>query len=156
MTEDEAQHWLAETLAVSRETIVRLDTLRRLVLAEAQQQNLISAATIDHFWVRHIVDSAQLLPMADDARPGSWLDLGTGAGFPGLVIAILSDRPIILVESRRKRFEFLARTVDSLMLPHVAIHSGRLETFATRTVAVISARAFAPLPRILALAERFS
>lgn len=156
MTEDEAQRWLAESLAVPRETIERLDALRRLVLAEAQQQNLIGAATVDHFWARHIVDSAQLLPMAGDARPGSWLDLGTGAGFPGLVIGILSERPIILVESRRKRFEFLARAAEALDLPHVTVHGGRLESFATRTVSVISARAFAPLPTILALAARFS
>lgn len=156
MNEIEAQNWLIDSLAVSRETIDRLDRLRELVLAESARQNLISAATIPHFWVRHIVDSAQLLPLATVAQPGSWLDLGTGAGFPGMVLAILSPRPIILVESRRKRFEFLRDTATVLALPHVSVHGGTLESLATRSVSVISARAFAPLPKLLDLAVRFS
>jgi len=85
-----------------------------------------------------------------------WLDLGTGAGFPGMVIAILADFPVILVESRRKRFEFLERQVDALGLDNVTVHGGRLETLATREVGVISARAFAPLPKLFGLAHRFS
>jgi 16S rRNA (guanine527-N7)-methyltransferase len=156
VNEDEAKPWLTNTLNVSRETLEQLDRLRELVIAESTQQNLVSAATIPHFWVRHIVDSAQLLPLANDAQPGAWLDLGTGAGFPGMVIAILSNRPIILVESRRKRFEFLRQMVLALNLPHVSVHGGRLETLETRSVSVISARAFAPLPKLLDLAARFS
>ena len=156
MNEDEAKAWLTDTLRVSRETFARLDELRQLVTAESTLQNLVSAATIPHFWTRHIVDSAQLLTLASEAQPGAWLDLGTGAGFPGMVIAILSDRPIILVESRRKRFEFLRELALTLNLPHVSVHGGRLETFETRSVSVISARAFAPLPKLLDLANRFS
>jgi 16S rRNA (guanine527-N7)-methyltransferase len=156
VNEDDAKAWLTNTLNVSRETLVQLDHLRELVIAESTLQNLVSAATIPHFWVRHIVDSAQLLPLAEDAQPGAWLDLGTGAGFPGMVLAILSDRPIILVESRRKRFEFLREMVLALNLPHVSVHGGRLEALETRSVSVISARAFAPLPKLLELAARFS
>jgi 16S rRNA (guanine527-N7)-methyltransferase len=156
MNESEAQAWLVDSLGVSRETLGRLDHLRTLVIAESANQNLISAATIPHFWVRHIVDSAQLLPLAQEAQPGAWLDLGTGAGFPGMVIAILSERPILLVESRRKRFEFLREMALALKLPHVSVHGGRLETLETRIVSVISARAFAPLPKLLDLAARFS
>ncbi len=156
MNEDEAKAWLTDTLYVSRETLEQLDRLRELVVAESTQQNLVSAATIPLFWVRHMVDSAQLLPLANDAQPGTWLDLGTGAGFPGMVIAILSNRPIILVESRRKRFEFLRHMVLALNLPHVSVHGGRLETLETRSVSVISARAFAPLPKLLDLSARFS
>ncbi len=156
MTEDEAKAWLCDQPYVSRETIERLDALRRIVIAESGQQNLISAATVDGFWARHIVDSAQLYPLASAAIPGAWLDLGTGAGFPGLVVAILSSRPIVLVESRRKRFEFLTQTAVSLALPHVSVHGGRLETFETRSASVISARAFAPLPKLLGVAARFS
>jgi 16S rRNA (guanine527-N7)-methyltransferase len=156
MNEAEAQDWLVEALNVSRETLVKLDHLRELVIAESAHQNLISAATIPHFWVRHIVDSAQLLPLAQDAQPGTWLDLGTGAGFPGMVIAVLANRPIILVESRRKRFEFLREMARALNLPHVSVHGGRLESLETRIVSVISARAFAPLPKLLDLAARFS
>jgi 16S rRNA (guanine527-N7)-methyltransferase len=156
VNEDEAKAWLTDTLNVSRETFAQLDRLRELVTAESALQNLVSAATIPHFWTRHIVDSAQLLPLASDAQPGAWLDLGTGAGFPGMVVAILANRPIILVESRRKRFEFLCEISVVLNLPHVSVHGGRLETLATRSVSVISARAFAPLPRLLDLAARFS
>jgi 16S rRNA (guanine527-N7)-methyltransferase len=156
MNEIEGQDWLINVLGVSRETLDRLDQLRALVIAESVQQNLVSAATIPHFWVRHIVDSAQLLPLTAKTQPGAWLDLGTGAGFPGMVIAILSDRPIILVESRRKRFEFLREMALVLNLPHVSVHGGRLETLETRSVSVISARAFAPLPKLLDLAARFS
>ena len=156
MDEAQAQTWLVGSLGVSRETYAKLEELRMLVLAESVRQNLISAATIPHFWVRHILDSAQLLPLASKAEPGTWLDLGTGAGFPGMVIAILSERPIILVESRRKRFEFLREMANALNLPHVSVHGGRLESLATRSVSVISARAFAPLPRLLDLAARFS
>lgn len=156
MDEAQAQTWLVSSLGVSRETYAKLEQLRMLVLAESVRQNLISAATIPHFWVRHILDSAQLLPLASKAEPGTWLDLGTGAGFPGMVIAILSERPIILVESRRKRFEFLREMANALNLSHVSVHGGRLESLATRSVSVISARAFAPLPRLLDLAARFS
>jgi 16S rRNA (guanine527-N7)-methyltransferase len=156
VNEDEAKAWLTDTLYVSRETLAQLDRLRELVIAESALQNLVSAATIPHFWTRHIVDSAQLLTLAAEAQPGAWLDLGTGAGFPGMVIAILSERPIILVESRRKRFEFLREMALALKLPHVSVHGGRLETLATRSVSVISARAFAPLPKLLDLAVRFS
>jgi 16S rRNA (guanine527-N7)-methyltransferase len=156
VNEDEAKAWLTDTLNVSRETLTRLDHLRELVIAESTHQNLVSAATILHFWTRHIVDSAQLLPLAKDAQQGAWLDLGTGAGFPGMVIAILSERPIILVESRRKRFEFLREMALALKLPHVSVHGGKLEMLETRSVSVISARAFAPLPKLLELAVRFS
>ncbi|MEK6636611.1 MAG: 16S rRNA (guanine(527)-N(7))-methyltransferase RsmG [Pseudomonadota bacterium] len=156
MNEFEAKAWLSDTLDVSRETLAQLEQLRELVVAESARQNLVSAATIPHFWARHIVDSAQLLPLAKDSQPGAWLDLGTGAGFPGMVIAILSNRPIILAESRRKRFEFLREMAVTLKLPHVSVHGGRLETLATRSVSVISARAFAPLPKLLDLAIRFS
>jgi 16S rRNA (guanine527-N7)-methyltransferase len=156
VNEDQAKAWLTDELNVSRETLARLDHLRELVIAESTLQNLVSAATIPHFWARHIVDSAQLLPLAGEAQPGAWLDLGTGAGFPGMVIAILSSRPIILVESRRKRFEFLRELAVALNLPHVSVHGGRLEVLETRSVSVISARAFAPLPKLLEISVRFS
>jgi 16S rRNA (guanine527-N7)-methyltransferase len=156
VTEEEAKFWLAQSPYVSRETYARLDELRRLVLEESKAQNLVSEASVPHFWARHIVDSAQLLRFAENAPTGDWLDLGTGAGFPGMVIGLLSERPIIFVESRRKRFEFLHSLVDHFGLSHVRVHGGRLETLATCQAAVISARAFAPLTRLLPLAQRFA
>ena len=158
MTEDEAKGWLTDTLAVSRETMMQLDTLREMVIEETARQNLISAASIPHFWVRHIADSAQLLlhSQAYDGADKAWLDLGTGAGFPGLVIAILRNAPIHFVEERRKRHEFLSHVAATLDLAHVTVHGCRLESLNMEPVAIISARAFAPLPKLFALGRRFS
>jgi 16S rRNA (guanine527-N7)-methyltransferase len=153
VTEDDAQDWLL-TLGVSRETLERLDAFRSMVIAENERQNLVSAASIPYFWVRHIVDSAQLIPLAPES--GRWIDLGTGAGFPGIVVAILRDQPITLVESRRKRVDFLAESAARLALLNVEIHGGRLETLPSAPYSVISARAFAPLHRLLPLAHSFS
>jgi 16S rRNA (guanine527-N7)-methyltransferase len=156
VTDDEAKLWLHEALSVSRETFEKLDAFRAMVVAENQQQNLISTASLDHIWARHIADSAQLLLLAGATHDGLWLDLGTGAGFPGLIIAILRDAPIIFVESRRKRIDFLVESASRLALSHVRVEGCRLETVETVPVKVISARAFAPLPRLFALAHRFS
>ena len=81
--------------------------------------------TLPHVWVRHIVDSAQLLHVSRETLPqGEWIDLGTGAGFPGIVIAALApDRPITLVDSRRLRTEWLQRVADALEVGHVWINS---------------------------------
>ncbi len=157
MTEEEAKDWLARHCRVSRETMEKLGAFVDAVIAENRHQNLISAATVPEIWGRHVVDSAQLLtlhPEFDSALP--WLDLGTGAGFPGMIIAILSDFPVILVESRRKRIDFLARQAKKQGLGNVTIHGGRLETLETQKASVISARAFAPLSKLFELAHRFS
>jgi 16S rRNA (guanine527-N7)-methyltransferase len=158
VTEDEAKIWLVDTLGVSRETKAQLDAFRQMVIAENAHQNLVSAASIPHFWVRHIVDSAQLLAfVGGDGKPdAAWLDLGTGAGFPGMVIAILRNAPIHLVEERRKRHEFLAQSASTLGLDHVTVHGCRVETLNIPPVGVISARAFAPLPKLFAAALPFS
>ncbi|WP_219894549.1 16S rRNA (guanine(527)-N(7))-methyltransferase RsmG [Aquisediminimonas profunda] len=158
MTEDEAREWLIRHFDVSRETMIKLEAFAAAVIAENSKQNLISAATIPNIWSRHIMDSAQLLRLgrSDADVPGPWLDLGTGAGFPGMIIAILTDFPVILVESRRKRFEFLVDQAKSLGLTNVKVHCGRLETLETFPVGTISARAFAPLGKLLGLAHRFS
>jgi 16S rRNA (guanine527-N7)-methyltransferase len=138
---------------VSRETFDRLETLQAMVIEEAGKQNLVSAATLDDFWTRHIVDSAQLVRYS---RETPWLDLGTGAGFPGLVIAILIDGPVILCEERRLRVAFLQSVVDTLGLAYVQVRGTKLERLESFEAATISARAFAPLDRLLTLAHRFS
>lgn len=155
MTEQEAEGWLADH--VSRETLRSLGELVDHIRAEMPRQNLIAASTAEHIWARHIVDSAQLAAFAPDSAR-CWLDLGSGAGFPGLVIALM--RPAIrvtLVESRRKRAEFLAATVEALDVAHrVDVRGQRLELIRESPFDVISARAFAPLGRLLPLAHRFS
>jgi 16S rRNA (guanine527-N7)-methyltransferase len=154
MDEEAAKLWLSETLTVSRETLDQLAAFREIVIDESTRQNLISATSIPQFWVRHIVDSAQLLLAAP--TKGAWLDLGTGAGFPGMVIAILRTQPITLVESRRRRVDFLAESATTLGLNHVTIQGSPLERMNSASFSVISARAFAPLPKLLTLAHRFS
>lgn len=152
-----ADAWLAEAFPnVSRETWQRLAEYEQLVIAEGQQQNLISRATFDTIRLRHIVDSAQLLTHVPEER-SRWLDLGSGAGFPGLVVATLSNHDVSLVESRRLRIDFLERAVRTLGIGERATIIGSpLERVPDSAYDVISARAFAPLPRLLELAHRFS
>lgn len=155
MTEDEARAWI--DARVSRETGQRLERLIAIVLEEMGRQNLISASTADHIWTRHIVDSAQLAAMAPD-KTASWIDLGSGAGFPGMVVAAMRpDWRVTLVESRRKRIDFLTAMAESLGLSaSVTVAGKRLEMLDAAPHDIISARAFAPLDRLLPLAHRFS
>lgn len=148
MTEEEARGWIDSNFDVSRETWRKLETFVSMLLAAMDEQNLIAESTRDHVWARHVVDSAQLLPLAQEAGEGAWLDLGSGAGLPGIIIAILADRPIMMLESRRKRIEFLTNVVDDLGLSHTAIWGGRVEAAPPADAAVISARAYAPFKRL--------
>lgn len=156
MTEEEARAWLAAHFDVSRETWTRLETYIAALLAGMEQQNLISESTRPHIWARHIVDSAQLLPLASAAEEGWWVDLGSGAGLPGMIIAILSDRPVLLIESRRKRIDFLGYVIDNLGLRNAQIFGGRIEAAPAQQAAVISARAYAPLPKLFGSALHLS
>ncbi|HYG47549.1 MAG TPA: 16S rRNA (guanine(527)-N(7))-methyltransferase RsmG [Allosphingosinicella sp.] len=143
-------------LDVPRETIERLEDFAALLRSENDRQNLVSKGSLGSLWERHILDSAQLVSFApSEAR--TWLDLGTGAGFPGLLVPLFHSADVVLVESRRLRAEFL-RTASSALgiAERVEILCSRLETIPDRRFDVISARAFAPLPRLLGLAERFS
>lgn len=153
MDESLAKAWLVE-LGVSRETRERLELFVALLRQENARQNLVSAASLDQVYVRHIVDSVQLWRLAPEAK--SWLDLGSGAGLPGLILAILSDAPVTLVESRRRRADWLQRAAAALRLENVRVEAARLELVSSFPAAVITARAFAPLPKLLALAHRFS
>src|ERR1700688_4842776 len=112
---------------VSRETLARLDRFVDLLLETQSHTNLIGPATVPQLWTRHIADSLQLLDLAPDAL--IWLDLGSGGGFPGLVIACaLADRPgaaVHLVESTGKKAAFLRHVVDALALPAM-VHHGRV------------------------------
>jgi 16S rRNA (guanine527-N7)-methyltransferase len=156
MTEDEAKAWLVERLSVSRETLDRLEAYRSLVLAETAHQNLIARSTFDVFWTRHIVDSAQLLTHIEGASDGPWLDLGAGAGLPGIVLAIIGNRPVHMVEERRGRIGFLNRVVDALGLDQATVHGCKVEALRLPPAAIITARAFAPLPKLFDLAHRFA
>lgn len=158
VSEAQAQDWLRETLAITPEAMARMSRLVALLHDENERQNLVARGTLPHVWQRHIVDSAQLLHVSRETLPsGAWLDLGTGAGFPGLVVAAIEpDRPITLVDSRRLRIEWVTRVAKELELPNVRPILSRVEDLPTVPYAVISARAFAPLDKLLKLSTRFS
>jgi 16S rRNA (guanine527-N7)-methyltransferase len=154
--EDMARAWIGATFAPSARQWERLERFAALLVAENAQQNLIAASTIPNLWVRHIADSAQLLALDGAERTGLWFDLGSGAGLPGLVVAILSERPVALVESRKLRCGFLRDAALDLGLGHVEVIEAPLERVETRPAATISARAFAPLDKLIGLSARFS
>jgi 16S rRNA (guanine527-N7)-methyltransferase len=138
---------------VSRETSQRLDRFVEFLLTWQRTTNLIAPSTIPHLWTRHIADSLQLLELAPDAR--IWIDLGSGGGFPGLVVACaLSGEPgaaVHLVESNAKKAAFL-REAQRVTGAPVIIHAERIEAFAASfegPVDVVTARALAPLSALL-------
>jgi 16S rRNA (guanine527-N7)-methyltransferase len=142
--------------SVSRETTARLDRFVAVLTDWQQRINLIAPSTEPTLWTRHIADSLQLLPLAPDAR--IWADLGSGAGFPGLVIACglaeTADARVHLVESNGKKAAFLREAVHATGAPAV-VHAVRAEDFAKNLperIDTVTARALAPLPKLLALA----
>ena len=146
----------AEALArlrVSRETADALDTYVALLRRWQTIKNLVGPATLPQVWTRHILDSAQLAPLQPKAR--RWLDLGSGAGFPGLVIAILlrdaEGTDVHLVESNGRRCAFLREVIRALGLP-ARVHADRIETVLSApppAIEVLTARALAPLTDLL-------
>lgn len=123
---------------------------------ENARQNLVSSASLAQAWQRHIADSIQLLAHAP-AEMGCWADLGSGAGPPGLVIAIARPQwNVRLIESRKRRIEFLQMIINELGLQHCRVIGAKLEDVEDLAADVISARAFAPLPKLLRLSSRFS
>jgi 16S rRNA (guanine527-N7)-methyltransferase len=151
MTEDEARDWIRTHTDVSRET--RLAAFVDLLRDEATRQNLVSPSTLEQIWARHIVDSAQLLQHVDPG--GLWLDIGSGAGLPGIVLAILRDDPVELVEPRKLRTAFLQHCVDTLGLTNVTIHTAKVERTKGRA-SVITARAVGTLDTLFRIARHRS
>lgn len=150
----------AEAFKVPRETIHRLEVYAHLLAEWQTRHNLVSSKTIPELWQRHFADSAQLLALAPGAK--TWLDLGTGAGFPGLVVAILAANQgtlrTHLVESTAKKCTFLAH-VAQMTDTAVDIHCNRIEGLAASESKlrpdIVSARALAPMPKLLELAAPF-
>lgn len=156
-SEAEARAWLAALPDYDSAALERLETLVALLVRENESHNLVSAASLADVWRRHIADSAQLLALVPRETSCPWLDLGTGAGFPGLVVAALRPEcAVLMVESRARRIDWLQRAAEALGLENARVCGTRLERFETQKVAVISARAFAPLDRLVALSARFS
>ena len=151
MTEKEARTW-AET-RFSADVIDRLDCFAAIVVEQSALQNLVAPSTLESLWNRHIVDSLQLLPLAGEVR-GPWIDIGTGAGFPGLAIAVACPEcEMVLVEPRRLRADYLRSAAIRLGLGRVEVIQDKIERV-SRKAAVISARAVAPIERLLASARQ--
>jgi 16S rRNA (guanine527-N7)-methyltransferase len=150
----------ADAFNVSRETLDRLKLYVALLEQWQPRINLVAGTTLPDVWHRHIADSAQLLAFSPEAR--TWLDLGSGAGFPGLVIAIMTHGGagprVSLIESDRRKSAFLAEVVRRTGIS-VEIHTARIEQIATqrmlKSVDVVSARALAPLVRLIPLSLPF-
>ena len=143
----------AAATGVSRETMVRLESYAALLLSWSARINLVGRATLDDLWRRHFLDSAQLLPLLP-AASRSLIDLGSGAGFPGLVLAVLGALGVELVEADSRKAAFL-REAARITEARVVIRGCRIEAVPPHEVDVVTARGCAPLDRLLTLSERF-
>ena len=154
-TEDEARVFCAALCDAA--AMERLEAFISMLEAENRQQNLISTRSLEQVWQRHIADSLQMLLHVPRETAGAWLDLGSGAGMPGLVIAIARpDLEMHLVESRKRRVAWLERVAEHFGLTKCKVHGSRLENVESFSAGVITARAFAPLEKLLKLSARFS
>lgn len=152
--EEQARAFVAERCAT--EDFKRLERFVSRLEQANQRQNLVSRASFSAVWLRHIADSAQLFDYVPrETEP--WLDLGAGAGLPGLVLAIMAPkRRFILVESRNLRINFLNEMVADLSISNAVVEGCDLGTVPDLNAAVISARAFAPLEHLVSQSARFS
>jgi 16S rRNA (guanine527-N7)-methyltransferase len=143
----------ARLCPVSRETLARLTAYAELLCRWSGHINLVGRGTLEDPWRRHFLDSAQLYPLLP-AGTRSLIDLGSGAGFPGLVLAILGVEGVALADSDSRKCAFL-REAARAAGAKVAIHAGRIEDLPPRPFDIVTARALAPLDRLLGLAEPF-
>ena len=144
-------------LNVSRETRERLETYVELLVHWNRRVNLVSKGDIARLWDRHVLDSLQLVPLISPTYPTGHpmiLDLGSGAGFPGLVLAMAEVGDVHLVEANRRKAAFLSETARKTNTK-VTIHPVRIEALPALKADVVTARALAPLPQLLAWARPF-
>jgi 16S rRNA (guanine527-N7)-methyltransferase len=150
----------ARSFSVPRETVDKLVTYVQLLKQWQKAVNLVAPSTLEQIWHRHFADSAQILPYAAESR--LWVDLGSGGGFPGLVIAILlanhENRHVHLIESNGRKCAFLSEVVRKTGAP-ATVHAGRIEDIVRAGVIgkadVVSSRALAPLVSLLGMACGF-
>jgi 16S rRNA (guanine527-N7)-methyltransferase len=142
-----------DQLGVSRETLERLTIHLELLRRWQPAGNLVGLTTLTDPWRRHILDSVQLAVRVP-AAANTLVDLGSGAGFPGMVLALLGVRGVHLVESNRRKAQFLREVARATGAP-VTIHAERIERLQGWPADTLTARALAPLPRLLELAEGF-
>ena len=143
-------------LNVSRETFLRLKEYEKLLFKWNAKINLVSKSTLDNFWNRHVLDSAQFLSSVGE-KAGKWVDLGSGGGLPGLVVAILSDEigpvnKLFLVEADVRKAVFLKTVCRELGLK-VEVYNNRVEELPPMSANIVSARALAPLKTLCLYAK---
>ena len=136
---------------VSRETEERLLEFVDLLLRWSEKLNLIGERDRDSIWVRHVADSLQLWPLLGDHAPW-FVDLGSGAGFPGRVLATASGEHVHLIDADHRKAAFL-REAARITAANATVHARRIETVRLPPASVVTARALAPLPKLLALAQ---
>jgi len=142
-----------ERIQVSHETKVKLTRYAELLVSWNEKFNLVAASTIPSLWQRHFLDSAQLYPLLPPATH-CLVDMGSGAGFPGLVLALMGVPEVHLIESVGKKARFL-QEVAAELAPHVKVHQARIETLRDIRADVVTARALTALPELLSLASPF-
>ena len=139
---------------VSRETLDRLTVYGDLLQKWQKAINLVGKSTLKDLWRRHMLDSFQLLSLTE-RKSGAWLDLGSGAGFPALVVAICSEFDVHAIESDQRKCLFMG-TVSRETSAGLTLHRGRIEEITPFSADIISARALAPLDKLLDLAAPFA
>ena len=139
-----------QKFGVSRETLERLSIYERLLQDWGKTLSLVSRSTLDDIWNRHFADSAQILPLLR----GPLLDMGTGAGFPGMVLAIMGVKDVHLSDNNQKKIEFL-KEVKAQTRCKVTIHNCKSEVVPDHKFGTLTARALAPLDELLKIAAPF-
>lgn len=153
ITEEAARAQLASAYPAS--VVGVIDRYVSLLVEENGRQNLIASSTIASIWARHILDSVQLVDLVAHGWR-HWVDVGSGAGLPGIVVAIISGQPVTLIEPRRLRTDFLTRCSLKLNLPNVSVVQGKAGTVTISAADVISARAVAKLDEIFKMTRGFA
>jgi len=138
---------------VSRETLDRLRRYAELLRRWNRRINLVGQGTLPDLWRRHMLDSAQLFPLLADPA-GPLVDLGSGAGFPGLVLAAMGAGSVHLIEADKRKCAFLGEAARALGVT-VTVHAARIESVTPFRAATIVSRALAPLPELLDMGEKF-
>ena len=152
MTEGEARD---ETVRIAGSAVERIERFIKMLAVENEAQNLVSKSSLLHVWTRHVFDSVQLVlfSRAEDER---WLDIGTGAGFPGLIVAMLDRFEVLLVEPRRRRAEFLNMCIECLAIPNVSVAVQDARSVTDAAFDLVSARAVASTAELLAMSVHFA
>ncbi|WEK44522.1 MAG: class I SAM-dependent methyltransferase [Candidatus Sphingomonas colombiensis] len=140
MTEADAKAWIEQRFGP--DATARIARFAEQVIRESELQNLVARSTLETIWSRHLLDSAQLIPLAGSIDTETrWLDVGSGAGFPGVIVALLTGARVTLVEPRRRRAEFLMEALADA--PNAVVLTAKVEAISVEPQQIVTARAVA-------------